>query len=344
MHYYEITHSKMLCSGYRTARKMLNLHHLRIFYTVAKRLSFTRAAKDLSITQPAVTNQIRAFEEQLHLKLFEAKPGKVLLTEEGRILHQYAQRLFDLEGEIEGVVNDLKGSRVGVVSLGTSRTYSHTFLHLLISHFHRFYPNIVVKIDEAGSLDIIQSLLDFQNEVALCVKIVDNPDVCFIPFCTEHLVVVLPVGHRLTRQEHLSVEDLAGEKIILRGKGSASRYLVSRLFEKSGIALNILTEASNTELIKNMVQREEGISFLSRVAVTKEVEEGKLCVRSLEDNEIPLHISIAYLKNRVLSPSATVFLNVLQELVPPDKPAGSATALIAKLTAMPRMSHGDTEV
>lgn len=323
---------------------MLNLHHLRIFYSVAKRLSYTKAAEDLSITQPAVTNQIRAFEEQLRLKLFEAKPGKVLLTEEGRILYRYAQRLFDLEGEIEGVVSDLKGSRVGVVSLGTSRTYSHTLLHLLISHFHKFYPNILVKIDEAGSLDIIQSLLDFQNEVVICIKVTDNPDVCFIPFCTEHLVVVLPLGHRLTQLKHLSVSDLAGEKIILRGKGSASRHLVSRLFEKSGIPLNVLTEANNTELIKNMVQREEGISFLSMVAVSKEVDEGKLCVRSLEDNEIPLNISIAYLKNRVLSPSATVFLNVLRELVPPDKSAGSATALIAKLTAASRISHEGTGV
>lgn len=323
---------------------MLNLHHLRIFYTVAKRLSYTKAAKDLSITQPAVTNQIKAFEEQLGLKLFEAKPGKVLLTEEGRILYRYAQRLFDIEGEIERVVSDLKESRVGVVSLGTSRTYSQTFLHLLIGHFHKFYPNITVRVDEAGSLDIIQRLLDFQNEVVLCVKVADNSDVCFIPFCTEDLVVVLPQGHRFTKQEHLSVRDLADEKIILRGKGSASRHLVDRLFEKSGIPLNILTEANNTELIKNMVQREEGISFLSREAVSKEVDEGKLSVRSLEDNEIPLNISIAYLKNRVLSPSATVFLNVLQELVPPDRPTGSVTALIAELTAVSRISQGDLHV
>jgi|WetSurMetagenome_2_1015567.scaffolds.fasta_scaffold211144_3 DNA-binding transcriptional LysR family regulator len=194
---------------YRAAGKMLNLHHLRIFHSVAKRLSHTKAAEDLFITQPAVTNQIRVFEEQLGLKLFEAKPGKVLLTEEGKILYQYAQKLFDLEGEIEGAISDLKGSRAGLVSLGTSRTYSHTFLHLLIGHFHKFYPNITVKVDEAGSLDIIQRLLDFQNEVVICVKVKDNPDVCFIPFCTEHLVVVLPVGHRLTKQEHLSLLSVA---------------------------------------------------------------------------------------------------------------------------------------
>jgi DNA-binding transcriptional LysR family regulator len=310
---------------------MINFHHLKIFYSVAKRMSYTKAAEDLFISQPAVTNQIRAFEEQLRLKLFERKPRKILLTEEGKILYEYARRLFDLETEIESVVNDLKGLNAGVMSLGTSRIYSHTFLHLLISYFHRLYPNIVVKVDEAGSLDIVQRLLNFQNEMVICAKVEENPDVCFIPFCREDLLVVLPVGHPLTRKKNLSIKDLADEKIILRGKGSASRYLVKRLFEKSGISPQIHTEANNTELIKNMVQRGEGISFLSRIAVSRDISEGKLAAISLEEDQVILDINIAYLKNHVLSPPAAVFLNVLQELVPRDRPIGSATALIAAL-------------
>ncbi len=313
--------------------KMINLHHFRIFYNVARRLSYTRAAEDLSITQPAVTNQMRAFEEELRLKLFEGRPGKVVLTEEGKILYEHAMRLFDLEVEIERAVDDLKGLRVGVVSLGTSRTYSHTFLHLLIGHFHKFYPNIMVRVDEAGSLDVIQRLLDFQNEVAICVKVEENADISFMPFCREELVVVLPIGHRLTKAGSVTVRDLAEEKIILRGKGSASRRLVDRLFEKSKVSPHILTEANNTELIKNMVQRGEGISFLSRIAVSKELEEGKLVALFLEENQIALDIDIAYLKNRALSPAASVFLNVLRELAPRDKPMGSAAVLIAALQA-----------
>ena len=310
---------------------MINLHHLRIFYSVARRMSYTKAAKDLSISQPAVTNQMRAFEEELRLKLFEGKPGKILLTQEGKILYEHAQRLFDLEVEIERVVSDLKGLRVGTVSLGALRMYSPTFLHLLINHFHKLYPNIMVKVDEAGSLDLIQSLLDFRNEVAICLKVEESADVCFIPFCREDLVVVLPVGHRLTTQTNVTIRDLADEKIILRGKGSASRHLVDQLFEKSGISPHILTEANNTELIKNMIYRGEGISFLARIAVSKEVDEGKLSAVSFEGNQIVLDISIAYLKNHVLSRPAAVFLNVLQELAPRDKPVGSVTTLIASL-------------
>lgn len=307
---------------------MLNLHHLRIFFGVAKRMSFTKAAADLSITQPAVTNQIKAFEEQLGLKLFEVKAGKIVLTQEGKTLCEYAGRLFEIENEIEKVVSDLKASRVGVISLGTARTYSHTLLPLLIGHFHKFYPNIMVRVDEAGSLEIIERLLDFQNEIAICIKVADNPDICFIPFCTEELVVVMPVDHHLSARERLTINDLADEKIILRGKGSASRLIVDQLFARSNIVPHIFTEANNTELIKNMVQGGEGISFLSRIAVTKEVAEGRLAALSLGDRGIPLDITIAHLKNHVLSPPAVVFLNVLQELASQNGSTGSASGLI----------------
>jgi LysR family transcriptional regulator, low CO2-responsive transcriptional regulator len=311
----------------------MNLHHLRIFYNVARRMSLTKAAEDLCITQPAVTNQVRAFEEQIGMKLFVRKPGRILLTEEGKILYEYAKRFFDLEIEIERVTNDLKGLRAGTVSLGALRMYSPTFLHLLINHFHRLYPNLMVKVSEAGSLDLIESLLDFRNEVVLCLKVEENPDVSFIPFCREELVVVLPVGHRLAKKREVSIRALAEEKVILRRKGSASRYLVTQLFEKSKISPQILTEADNTELIKNMIYRGEGISFLARIAVSKEVDEGRVAAVPLEGNPIPLVIHIAYLKDHVLSPSAEVLLNVLQELVPRGKPVGSVTSLIAALLA-----------
>ncbi len=296
-------------------------------------MSYTRAAEDLFITQPAVTNQMRAFEEELRLKLFEGKPGKILLTEEGKILYEHAMKLFDLEVEIERVVSDLKGLRVGVVSLGIFRMYSPAFLHLLINRFHRFYPNIMVKVDEAGSLDIIQSLFDLQNEVAICLKVEESADVCFIPFCKEELVVALPVGHRLAKKREISIPDLADEKMIVRRKGSASRYIVNQFFAKSNISPHILTEANNTELIKDMIQRGEGISLLSRIAVSKEIEEGRLVAVPLEEDKTYLDINIAYLKNHVLSPSAAVFLGVLQELAPRDRPVGSVTTLITALQA-----------
>jgi DNA-binding transcriptional LysR family regulator len=314
---------------------MINLHHLRIFYNVARHRSHTRAAKGLCISQPAVTNQLKAFEEKLGLKLLVKKQKSILLTEEGRVLYQYAQKLFDLENEIERVAGDLKGLKIGTVRLGVLRMYSPTFMHVLINQFHKIYPNIMVKVDEAGSLDLIQSLLDFKNEVVICLKAEENSSILFKPFCQEDLVVALPIGHPLAQKKEITVEELADEKIILRARGSASRYFVNQLFEKHNIFPQILTEANNTELIKNIIQKREGISFLSRIAISEEIEKGMLAAVPLEGNPISLVIHIATLKNHTVSAPAQCLLNVLQDLAPCEKPFGSVANLIGALKGEP---------
>lgn len=310
---------------------MINLHHLRIFYNVAKHRSHTRAARRLCISQPAVTNQLKAFEEKLGLKLLVKKQKSILLTEEGKVLYQYAQKLFDLENEIEQVAGDLKGLKIGTVRLGVLRMYSPTFMHVLINQFHKIYPNIMVKVDEAGSLDLIQSLLDYKNEVVICLKAEENSSILFKPFCQEDLVVALPINHPLAQKKEITVAELADEKIILRARGSASRYFVNQLFEKHNIFPKILTEANNTELIKNIIQKREGISFLSRIAISEEIEKGMLAAVPLKGNPISLVIHIATLKNRTVSAPAQCLLNVLQDLAPCEKPFGSVANLIRAL-------------
>ena len=311
---------------------MLNLHHFRIFYNVARRKSHTKAARDLHITQPAVTNQLKAFEEQLGMKLLIKKQKSILLTEEGKVFYQYARRLFVLENEIERVADELKGLNVGTVKLGVLRMYSATFMHLLINQFHKIYPNIMVKVDEAGSLDLIQSLVDFKNEVVICLKAEENSEVCFKPFCQEDLVVVLPLGHPLARKREIPIRKLADEKIILRAKGSACRHFANELFKRHQISPKILTEANNTELIKNMIHKREGISFLSKIAVSEEIKKGTLAAVPLEGNPISLVINIAYLKDHTLSAPAQSLLNVLQDFMPNGKPYGSVSSLISTLS------------
>jgi len=312
---------------------MMNLNQLRIFYHAAKHMSFTKAAQELLITQPAVTNQIKAFEDCLNLKLFRKKPRKICITEEGKILYKYARKLFEFEEEIEEVIDDIKQLKVGVLSLGTVSTYARTFLPLLITRFHKFYPNIVLEIDEGGSLDIIENLLNFKNDMAIIAKVEDNPDICFIPFCREDLVVILPPGHRLKEKMVISVEDLADERIIMREKGSGTRKLISDLFKKHKFIPHILVEANNTELLKNMVHRGEGVSFMSRQAASTEINEKKLDAALFDDRSIFLEINIAYLKDHRLSPPTVAFLEIMEKLVSRDKPIEGISTMIANLLA-----------
>jgi len=293
---------------------MLNLNQLRIFYHTAKRLSFTGAARDLFITQPAVSAQIKSFEDLCGLKLFR-KRGKTLhLTEEGSILYDLSRRIFECEREMENAIEEMKALKRGVLRIGTTKTYARYFMPDIISRFHEAYPYIKVQLNEGSSLEMAESLLDFQNEVAIIAKAADHPDVVFSPFSQEEVVLITSPGHRLSEKEYVTVDELASEPIIMKERGSGTRKLAGELFRERGLVPNILMETGNTEFIKQLVQRGEGIAFLVRATVALELQEGKLNAVSIAGRKLLLDVSIARLKNQTLSLSGKVFLDMLAEI------------------------------
>lgn len=241
---------------------MINFNQLRVFYQVAKNLNFTIAANNLYITQPAVTVHVKLFENFCNLKLFKKKGRKIYLTDEGEALYEYAQKIFKYEREIENAIEDMRELKRGILRLGTTKTYARYFMPFLISSFHEAYPHIKIHLDEGSSLDMTHSLLDFRNELAIIARVEENPDICFIPFSQEEMLVILPPDHRLAGKKAISIRDLTREPIIMKEKGSGTRKLVSELFAKKDLTPNILMETSNTEFIKQLVQRGDGISFL----------------------------------------------------------------------------------
>ena len=295
---------------------MLNLNHLRVFYEAAKNMSYTKAAKKLFITQPAVSTQIRLLEDSLNLHLFKKKGRSIQLTEEGRTIFKYARRIFEWEKEIENVISEMNQLKVGNLRLGTTKTYARYFMPLLIHSFRTRYPGIIIHLDEGSSLDMIQSLIELKNEVAIIAKVEDNPSVNFIPFSHEELVLILPPSHRLARRNEISIKEIAQEPVIMKENGSGTRKMVNALFKRNGINPEILMETSNTEFIKELVGRGDGISFLVKEAVLMEIKEGKLSSATLKEGRMSLDISIAYLKDQPLSRPAQAFLKILNEIAP----------------------------
>jgi DNA-binding transcriptional LysR family regulator len=307
------------------------MNQLRVFYEAAKYQNFTLAAKKLFITQPAVTAQVKMFEDQCNLKLFKKKGRHIHLTDEGRTLYEYARKIFEYEKEIENVIEDMRELKRGILRLGTTKTYARYFMPFLITNFREAYPLIKVYLDEGSSLDMIHSLLDFKNEVVVIAKVEDHPDVRFIPFSQEELVLILAPHHHLAKEKNVSAKELAEEPIIMKEVGSGTRKLVNDLFEKSGLTPNILMETSNTEFIKQLVQRGDGISFVVKEAVALEVQEKKIAARPIEGQEILLDVSIAYLKNQRLSPPAKAFLEVLLNIAPRERPDQGIRVIMARI-------------
>jgi DNA-binding transcriptional LysR family regulator len=312
---------------------MLNLNQLRVFYHAAKLESFTAASKKLYITQPAVTAQIKVFEEVCNLKLFKKKGRRIYLTDEGKTLYTYARKIFDYEKEIEDAIEDMRELKRGILRLGTTKAYARYFMPFLLSSFHEAYPHIKIHLDEGSSLDMTRSLLEIKNEIAIIAKTEDHPDVTFLPFSQEEVVLIAAPRHPLARRGTVTFQDLAKEPIIMKEIGSGTRKLVNELFAGNGRTPDILMETSNTEFIKQLVQRGDGVSFLVREAVAMEIQEKKLCSVPLEGYQIFLDVSIAYLKNQHLSPPARAFLDILGTLAPAEMSPLGIGALMAKMLA-----------
>ena len=293
---------------------MINLNQLRAFYQVAKCRNVSIAAKNLFVSQPAVTAQVKLFEDNCGLKLFKKKGRNLHLTDEGRALYKYARKIFEYEKKIESTVEQMKELKQGILRLGSARTYARYFMPFLLTGFREAYPNIKIHLDQGSSLDMIHSLRQLKNEVVIIAKAEENPDIFFIPFSREEVVLLLSPDHRLARKKSIDFERLAEESIILKDEGSGTRKLVDQVFIQNKCTPNVLMETGDAEIIKLLVQHGEGISFLVREAVAVELQAGKLATVPIKDQKIFLDVSIAYLKNQPLSPPAKAFLKSMENL------------------------------
>ncbi|WP_300464162.1 LysR family transcriptional regulator [Desulfobacula sp.] len=294
---------------------MINYNYLRSFYHVAKNLSFTLAAEDLFVTQPAITRQVKVLENLWEMKLFENSRGKIYLTEEGKYLFDYVKKVFDYEKEIEMAVEDIRGLKQGVLRLSTT-TYVPNFMAFLTNKFKKKYPHIKVQLNHIGSEDSINMLRMGHSEIAIMPMVKEYTDVDFIHLDNPEVILVVNPDHPLALKGVASLEDLSREPLILKEPGSGTAKVVADFFKQHHITPNIFFELGDTESIKRMVQRGHGVSLLVEYTVSREISEGKLVSIPIEEHKIFLPIHIVYLKDRHFSLPAIAFLNILSKVAP----------------------------
>ena len=256
-----------------------------------------------------------------------------MLTDEGRTLFNYSKKIFENEKKIEDAVAQMKALKKGNLKLGSARTYARYFIPFLLTGFRDTYPHIKIHLDEGSSREMIQSLTDLKNEVVIIAKAADYPNITFVPFSREELVLILPRKHRLAMEDSIDFEQIAEEPIIMKDPGSGTRKLVDELFARYNFRPNILMETGDAEIIKLLVQHGEGISFLVRESVATELREQTLITIPLKKDSVFLDVSIAYLTNQPLSPPARAFLKSLEGLGTKQMRFQGMSALMAKLVA-----------
>lgn len=294
---------------------MLNFNQLRAFNEAAKFLNFTEAAKNLFVTQPAVTGLIKQFEDYCDLKMFLKKGSKMYLTPEGKIIFGHTSRIFEQERDLENVINELKAGDKAPLQIGVSPSYSWSLFPGLMNLFQRSFPLAKIQLLEGNSLDMIQELLMYKIQLAIVPRIVEDERINYIPAFKEEIILVAPPDHPLIQKAPLSCKDLTGEPFILKEPGSATRKMLQERVGKLFTQLNTIAESNNDKFIKEMVKRKKGIAFLVMSSAKRELDDGELVSIPITPPPLYIEVCLAHLKDVHLSATAKGFIDIVKSIL-----------------------------
>lgn len=243
---------------------------LHVFHTVARRLSFTRAAEELFITQPAVTKHIRALEQQLEVKLFERQGNSVVLTEGGKVLLQYARKMEQLYNGLEQDIHALSGSVKGRLSIGASTTIAQYILPAMLAAFAQKHPEVSLQIMTGNTEQIEQAMRSGDIDLGFIEGYTHNRQIKYVPFRKDEIVLVAKAGHVLSAAKIVRPVDLQHQSFVMREQGSGTLEIVMLALKKAGVPwaqLPIALHLDSTEAIKSYLLHSSCLAFISTYAV-----------------------------------------------------------------------------
>lgn len=269
---------------------------LKVFRTVATHLNFSRAAEELLLTQPAVTQQIKALEDEFGVPLFDRTGGRITLTPAGQALLPYAQKLKALSEEARSTVASVSGKPGGQLALGASQTISHYVLPNMIAGFLRQNPRLAITVVSGNTDAVLDALAEQKTQLALIEGPALRKDIHVEPFMEDHLVLAVPANHEWAHKE-VDPEKLKDAALLMREFGSGSRRVVENAFTQAGLKrkdLKIRMELDSTEAILSAVEAGLGVAFVSRWAVRNHLRLGTLELALTRGMTLSRMFSVAY--------------------------------------------------
>jgi DNA-binding transcriptional LysR family regulator len=252
---------------------------LEVFYTVAKRLSFTKAAAELFITQPAVTKHIHELEDQYKAKLFERKGNHIALTNAGELLLHHAEKVFELYRNIEFDINALNKRKEGLLRLGASTTIAQYIVAPLLARFRNKFPDVQLSLVTGNTEQVEKYLLSKEIEMGIIEGYSKNPEISYHEFLKDEIVLVCSSKHPLANRNSLNADELKDIRFVMREQGSGTLEVIDHALKKAGInhsELKVEIRLGNTESIKSYLLNAPCMAFLSVHAIIDEVKRGEL--------------------------------------------------------------------
>lgn len=274
---------------------------LKVFYTVALRLSFTKAATELYITQPAVSKHVQELEETYKTKLFERNGSKIAITPAGEILLKYTKSIFEIYREIDFEMSSFNTDRQGLLRLGASTTISQYIISPVLARFHQKQKDIKVNLLNGNTEQIENALINKEIEIGIVEGQTKNQSIKYIPFLKDELVLVCSSKNPFVLQNEISVNDLKSMKFITRERGSGTLEVIEFALKKINFKLTDLQiemQLGSTESIKSYLLNSDCFAFMSIHAVGKELKNNELVVIDIENLSIERYFYIITLQGK----------------------------------------------
>ena len=289
----------------------MNSYHLQVFVAVAQRLSYSRAAEDLLISQPAVSRHVHALEKEVGSKLLGQVGNRIYLTESGKIVFEYARKLSFVEDEMKRALDELENMERGYLRLGASSTPGTYLLPPLVARYRRRYPGIEVTIALGNCGQVVGGVIQNDLDVGFLGGTPSNPALDVRPFVHDSLVLVVPNSHPFAGRERVSPDEIAGEPFVLRERASCTRWMLEERLAPIGVHLRRAMELNGSEAVKRAVAAGVGIAVVSEHSVEGEVRQGVLQALHIDGLMLDRQMSVITNREARLSAAAAAFLSLL---------------------------------
>lgn len=291
----------------------MEILELEVLITVAEEKSFSRAAKTLHKTQPAISQAIRRLESEVGETLFDRSSKEGVLTPAGEILLDYARQMLNLRRTAKTAVKDLKELHQGKVTISANE---HTVFYLLpvIEEFKKRHPLIKIHVQRGVASRIPKEILAREVELGVISFNPKDKSVKSVPVSTDELVLIVSPGHRLAGKKQVSVKDLGIESFIAHNAPSPYREQVISRFQKQNVKLNIVVEMPSLEAIKKLVAAGAGVALVPKLTAQSEINAGQLIGLSVKEMKLVRQLHIVYRHNGVLSQASKAFLQLSREM------------------------------
>lgn len=265
---------------------------LQVFYTVAKRLSFTKAAEELFISQPAVTKHIKELEDQFNVALFNRKGNKILLSPAGKILLKHSERLQEIYRQIEFDLYQFNETQKGTLHIGSSTSITQYILPPLLAQFHSTHHEVKVELLNGNSEQIEQALMNHDIELGIIESNSKRREIHYTPFLKDEIVLVCSSKNKLIKNGEITPEELKNIQLLLREPGSGTLEVVADALKQKGIRLSDLKvemQLGSTEAIKSYLQHSDCMAFISMHAIFEELKNNTLKIIEIKKLQFHRH-------------------------------------------------------